>query len=291
VQVVGERDDAMPPGEAARSGPRSPASRVAIGVAILLVVLAVAAGLAVTGHLGPSTPCSSRPPGSCTRVLFIGNSYTSVNDLPTVLTALAKAGGHDVETGMVAPGGFTLAQHASSADTLGLLASSRWDVVVLQEQSQLPAMEQVRRQQMYPAARSLVRAIRAAGARPMFFLTWAHRAGMPESGMPDYQGMQAQIGTGYLAIARELGAPVAPVGYAWSAAYAQDPNLDLWQADGSHPTELGTYLAACVFYAAIFDQSPVGSSYLAGVPLATAHIMQAVAAQAVLDDPPRWNLP
>jgi hypothetical protein len=291
VQVVGEHDDAMLPREAARSGPRSPAPVVAIFAAILLVVLAVVAGFAVTGHLGPDAPCSSRAPGSCTRVLFIGNSYTSVNDLPTVFTALAKAGGHDVETGMAAPGGFTLAQHANSADTLGILASSKWDVVVLQEQSQLPAVEQVRRQQMYPAARSLVGAIRAAGARPMFFLTWAHRAGMPENGMPDYQGMQAQIGAGYLAIARELGAPVAPVGYAWSAAYAQDPNLALWQADGSHPTELGTYLAASVFYAAIFGQSPEGSSYVDGVPADTALILQATAAHLVFDDPARWNLP
>jgi hypothetical protein len=85
--------------------------------------------------------------------------------------------------------------------------------------------------------------------------------------------------------------PVAPVGYAWSAAYAQDPNLDLWQADGSHPTELGTYLAACVFYAAIFGRSPEGSSYVGGVPGDTARILQATAAHLVLDSPARWNLP
>jgi hypothetical protein len=289
AQVVGEQDDALSQG--AGSGPRSPATAAAIGAAILLVVFAVVAALGVTGHLALSAPCGSQDPGSCSRVPFIGNSYTSVNDLPSVFASLARAGGHDVETGMVAPGGSTLSEHASSAETLGMLASSKWDFVVLQEQSQLPAIEQVRRQQMYPAARSLVRSIWDAGARPVFFMTWTHRAGWPEYGLPDYQSMQAQVGAGYLAIARELGVSVAPVGYAWSAAYAKDPRLELWQADGSHPSQLRTYLAACVFYAAIFRQSPEGSSYLAGVPNDTAQVLQATAAHLVLDGPAQWDLP
>jgi hypothetical protein len=39
------------------------------------------------------------------RVLFIGNSYTYFNDLPTIFRKLAAAGGHRVDTRMVAPGG------------------------------------------------------------------------------------------------------------------------------------------------------------------------------------------
>lgn len=31
---------------------------------------------------------------SCARVLFIGNSYTSLNDLPAMFAELAYAGGH-----------------------------------------------------------------------------------------------------------------------------------------------------------------------------------------------------
>ena len=41
---------------------------------------------------------------SCLRVLFIGNSYTSVNDLPATFAALARAGGHPIQTGMVCSG-------------------------------------------------------------------------------------------------------------------------------------------------------------------------------------------
>ena len=65
---------------------------------------------------GASTPtkCSAAagaPP--CVRVLFVGNSYTYVNDLPATFADLARAGGQNVETGMIANGGETLAQHAA----------------------------------------------------------------------------------------------------------------------------------------------------------------------------------
>ena len=45
------------------------------------------------------------PPGPV-HVLFVGNSYTSVNDLPSLLTALAKSLGQTIETGAHIPGGY-----------------------------------------------------------------------------------------------------------------------------------------------------------------------------------------
>jgi hypothetical protein len=135
-----------------------------------------------------TTACirGSGPP-SCLRILFVGNSYTYVNDLPGMFAQLAKAGGRRVETGMVAPGGWTLSAHAGSAETLSKLKSSKWDVVVLQEQSQVPAVEPARTQAMYPAGRLLVRQIKDVGATPIFFVTWARRDGWAEKGLPGYR--------------------------------------------------------------------------------------------------------
>jgi hypothetical protein len=53
----------------------------------------------------------------------------------------------------------------------------------------------------------------------------------------------------------------------------------------------GTYLAACVFYATIFRQSPVGLDDDDGLPAAQAHDLQSVAAATVLGDPTEWGLP
>jgi hypothetical protein len=103
--------------------------------------------------------------------------------------------------------------------------------------------------------------------------------------------MQTAIDTGYLGIANQLGVPVAPVGVAWEAVVGQASHPPLWQSDGSHPTVSGTYLAACVFYATIFRESPVGLGDDGGLPAAQARDLQVVAAATVLGDPTEWGLP
>lgn len=250
----------------------------------------IAGGLAlILSACGSLTPCDGGP--ACPRVLFIGNSYTLVNDLPGMFAALAQAGGQRMETGTAAAGGWTLAQHLAAAQTLDTLNGSPWTYVVLQEQSQIPAVEAARVQSFYPAARGLAGKIKAAGGQPIFFMTPAHRDGWPENGLPDYASMQSQLNVGYITMAKELQAPAAPVGPAWALAVQQRPALALWQADGSHPTPAGTYLAACVFYAVIFRASPAGLAAPAEVPAEAAAFLQALAASTVLDQPRRWYLP
>jgi hypothetical protein len=97
--------------------------------------------------------------------------------------------------------------------------------------------------------------------------------------------MQIQINNGYMGIAEELNAPVAPVGSVWLTAMKEHPELELWQADGSHPTELGTYLAACVFYAVIFHESPDGLTYRAGLSREDARIIQILVSKTVVKVP------
>lgn len=220
-----------------------------------------------------------------TRVLFMGNSYIYSNKLPNTFAELAKAGNHTVEVEMSAQAGWTLTHHVQSADTLEMLNSTKWDYVVLQEQSQIPAIPDDRTSRMYPAARILVQEIENAGATPLFFLTWGHRRGLRRDGMPNYESMQAELNNGYYGIAEELNAPVAPVGIAWQKTVQEHPELTLWQDDGSHPSAEGTYLAACVFYAVIFNESPVGLTYPEGLSRDTAEILQTIAAQTVLDNP------
>jgi len=227
----------------------------------------------------------------CVRVLFLGNSYTSVNDLPDTLARLAWSGGHRMEIAAQAPGGWTLGDHLSSHDTARLLNGTRWDYVVIQEQSEIPSVESFRQSEMYPAVRGLVTMIRRAGATPLLFVTWAHRAGWPQNGMRDYASMQAAIDDGYRAIAAELHVAMAPVGPAWLQMVAQESSPGLWQDDGSHPTGSGTYLAACVFYAAIFGQSPAGLGWHPWIWGGDADRLQRTAAATVLDDRPEWGLP
>ena len=40
---------------------------------------------------------------------------------------------------------------------------------------------------------------------------------------------------------------------------------DLYKKDGSHPSAKGAYLAACVFYATIFEKSPEKIGFTGGL--------------------------
>jgi hypothetical protein len=109
--------------------------------------------------------------------------------------------------------------------------------------------------------------------------------------MPDYASMQAAINQGYLAIAGDQRVAIAPVGYAWATMVTRGAGATLWQQDGSHPTEAGTYLAACVFYATIFRESPKGLSYHSSLSADEAATIQAAATETVLGDAAKWPPP
>ena len=232
--------------------------------------------------------CGRSPPPAA-RVLFIGNSYTSVNDLPHMLTTLAAAGKHPLTVDMMAVGGATLAQHLQTPAIGDRLAAQQWNFVVLQEQSVVPAVATARSVGMYPAVRELVSTIRARGAKPILLLTWGRRDGLPEEGYHDYRTMQSEITAGYLAIADELQVIVAPVGVAWMTAVREDPGLALWLADGSHPSVAGSFLAACTLYATIYHQSPVGLPAPAGLTDELARRLEGFAAGTVLGNPGMWH--
>jgi hypothetical protein len=265
----------------------------------LVAVGALTAGCGGASARGPSggapaavqsTPCSALRAGAPCRVLFIGNSYTYVNDLPGMFAKLAASAHLPAATGMLATGGATLADHVASPVTAAEIAARRWNAVALQEQSQNPALEGLRRASMYPAARTLVALVRRARERALFYLTPAHRDGWPEQGLPDYTSMQDAVDVGYLTIARELGVPLVPAGAAWSAAVGRGAGAGLWQPDGSHPTVTGTYLTACVFYAAVFGRSARGLAYHAGLLAGEAARLQAIASSTVRGEGARWGL-
>ncbi|MBN1304998.1 MAG: hypothetical protein JXA13_11240 [Anaerolineales bacterium] len=244
---------------------------------VFLVLIAGSSVAAPVRDLFWDDAASTKP-----QILFIGNSYTYTNDFPTIFSKLNRSGGHEIRVAARVPGGWSLDDHAHSDLTLYNIREASWDYVVLQEQSVLSALPAEREGSMYPAVRLLNQEIKAVGARTILFMTWGRRDGLPEEGFEDFDDMQTEVTSGYEAVAGELDILVAPVGLAWQTAIEREPELDLWQADGSHPSLEGSYLAACVFYAFIFQESPVGLDYLAGLELSEALFLQVVAAETVL---------
>jgi len=185
------------------------------------------------------------------KVLFIGNSHTYANDLPGMLVGISRAAGdaRPIEARRVVKGGSSLENHWSSGVALKAIERERWDFVVLQE-STAGAIWGV--EPMKKAAVSFDAAARKAGAKTVLYMTWK-RTDAEFADIP----LEAWMAS-YLAVGREVNGLVAPVGVAWRSALEAEPGLKLQAADGNHATPTGSYLAACVLYAAITGRSPEG---------------------------------
>lgn len=217
------------------------------------VVLGVLAPLALAGPAtAPSTGTGAGRVASSTkplRVLFVGNSYTYYNGgLGSLVQSLASGvkGGRKFEYVEVTKGGQTLEGHWKDGRALAEIRKGGWDYVVLQEHSTRPLVD---REKMYAAARAFDAEIQKAGAKTVFYETWA-RKNRPET--------QAGLDQAYGGIAKEVSAMVAPAGMAWAKALETKPGLALHIGDMSHPTPAGSYLNACVFFEVLFGQSPQG---------------------------------
>lgn len=70
---------------------------------------------------------------------------------------------------------------------------------------------------------------------------------------------QKSITEQYTSLCTSLpGSELVPVGPAWQRARELRGNLPLYDADQSHPSALGQYLTACVFYSVFTKKSPLG---------------------------------
>ncbi len=217
---------------------------VAIAVAVCVVMWSPAPVLAQ-----PAAPQTT-----ATDVLFIGNSYTYFNNLGDIVAAIAEADpqGPRIVPGFQLRGGATLRSHIETKRADAIEAQA-WDVVVLQEQSLLGGsiaggkIVLGNNNQFEIAVRELAARVRARGASPVLYMTWARR---------DAPEIITGLARAYRDIGAELKIPVAPVGLAFAEAHRRLYTLDLITYDGSHPTAAGSYLAAAVIYATITGRDP-----------------------------------
>jgi len=226
------------------------------------------------------------------RVLFIGNSYTGVNNLPQIFHDVAvSAGRTPSEIKAVTPSGLTLFQHLNSPDTLKVIDEGNWDIVILQAQSQEAAMSE-----QFPnmgdhflkGAAGLYDHIKAGSphAKIILYQTWARHADYWNDPKADRSignnpaDMQARIRKWHqTAAAQKNDFLIAPVGDAWELNYKSPDAIRLHAADNSHPAFNGSYLAALVIYGTIYDPPNLKVSYHGDLSHAETLQLQAIATQ------------
>jgi hypothetical protein len=202
-------------------------------------------------------------------VLFVGNSLTATNDLPSVVAGIAERTGRRLEYRTIAPGGYALEDHWSQGEARAALASGSWDVIVMQQgPSALPESEVNLREW---ATRFATEA-RAHGTRPALLTVW------PESYRRSaFPAVIASYGRAATAARAEI----LPGGLAWRIAWRCDRGLALYGPDGFHPSRLGTYTAALTVYGRLFRAPLLGLAPPAGVGRRPARVVQWAAAVAL----------
>jgi hypothetical protein len=59
-------------------------------------------------------------------------------------------------------------------------------------------------------------------------------------------------------ISIKTGSRIAPVGTAFRLFQKEHPEISIYTSDNKHPSAVGTYLAACVFFKMMTGESPLG---------------------------------
>jgi hypothetical protein len=190
-------------------------------------------------------------------VLFIGNSYSF--DVPKQLRRVAAREGKTLRVGQITRGGWTLAQHVGSGDAAREIREGKWDIVVIQEQSRIPALRSRRSREMFPNVIKLADEARAAGAVPVLYQTWGRRDGDTYLiSRDDFHAMNRRLREGYQHAAMAAGGlTVVPVGDAWKREVDAGRGDSLFMPDGSHPTTLAEEIIAEIFFKTLFpDAAP-----------------------------------
>ena len=184
-------------------------------------------------------------------VLFVGNSYTYFNKMPqTFFTDEAKAAGYEVEVTEITKGGYRLCQFADPENEHGqrlreAIDGQHYDFAVLQEQSINPIKDEAQFLAGVEGVKALIDADKF-----ILYATWGRNDGSPqleELGLTRAE-MTEKLSLAYNKAGQLYGMSVAEVGKAF-LAYAEKADKDeLYNPDKSHPSPLGSSVAAKVIW-------------------------------------------
>lgn len=192
------------------------------------------------------------------KILFIGNSYTHMNDMPKTLQKMSDADGRSVivEHNTLSGGSFKV--HSGRNDMYEAINKRKWDYVILQGYSrELSFPSSHIDTASVPYIDTIVNAIYANSpcSQVLFYMTWGYEDGYKDRPETDtYEKMADSIANGYRYVGELYDVPVVPVGMVWKTVKAKN-EMDLYAPDRAHPSKYGSYLIANTFYQAIFNSS------------------------------------
>ncbi len=199
-------------------------------------------------------------------ILFIGNSYTYYNDMPSLFEKLANSNQKNITVWSVTEGGRKLISFADPADSVTaaldtLLTEQKFDTCFIQEQSILPASDYNR---FISGLDCVISKLRNRADHITLYATWGRKSGSADLTQRNWttESMTALLSDAYRNAANLYDACVSPVGSNFLYVTQTHPEIDLYDEDCSHPSYQGSCLAALTHYYTVFGNFPQNTATL-----------------------------
>ena len=197
------------------------------------------------------------------RVLSLNNSLIDYNNQDFMFNDIANGMEKDAVWTKHTNLGKPLSYHweegeettsAGQPSAKALVKSEAWTHIILQEQSSLP---RTNFNAFLSNVKTWVEFIRENCPNPnavvIVPLNWAY-----SGDWANFTPFNKKFVENYQLVARETGVTICPVGIAYQDVYDKEgaDGLTPWFQDDRHPTNLSTYMAACMEYGLIFGEDP-----------------------------------
>jgi hypothetical protein len=173
------------------------------------------------------------------KILFIGNSLTYTNDLPSMVCELASFDSSIIISKSITLPNYSFEDHLIDGLIQKEIASGYYQFVIGQQgPSALPESQNL----LLRDASIIADQCKKVNSKLILYMVW------PASSRSfDHDNVILS----YTNAAIQTSSLLAPAGLAWKHAWAIDSNLELYSSDGFHPSVKGTLLSALTIYGAI----------------------------------------
>lgn len=174
------------------------------------------------------------------KILFVGNSLTYTNDLPTLVERLAMKKEISVKTDILAFANYALEDHWVEGKLQVMIESGHYDYVVVQ---QGPSSQREGKLMLDDYGSRIQKLCLKYSARLVFYMVWPARA--------NYHMFEGVI-KNYTEAAQQNQALLCPVGKVWKEHFEQTNDFSYYGPDDFHPSMAGSQVAAEVIVKTLF---------------------------------------
>ncbi len=218
-------------------------------------------------------------------ILFIGNSFTFYNDMPTMVMDIGLSNDLDIRVEQISYGGYDLSDYIEDSsddlqEVIDKLGEREWDYVILQEHSSKPYYD---KEEFLSSVDTLSQIIKDNGAEVILFSTWSYRDGsskLSSTGLT-YTEFYNALTSAYEEAAELSNTSIAPVGTAFYNLTMEQPEINLLVSDDFHPRVEGSYVTAYIFYTQIFGEENNNEYTPSGLSNETLIILREYAVEAL----------